>query len=162
VTIADTVLDTEHTMRPYCDPYPYPPELLEGFQSHGLAEHVTIAESVLDAEHIMAPGSFLNKILEIPDHSVFQSIDPQCFDAPSHSLAEHVTIADPVLDDDPVLLTIEPQRLDFQSLPLASTPPTPQDWETYRHIFTQLYSLENKPLKEVQRIMAEQYQFHAT
>jgi len=127
--------------------------------SHSLIEHVTMADSVLDAEYAMVPQSFLNRILEIPEDPVLRNIEPQCLDVQSHILATHVTIAD---HEDPVLPSIELQRLDVQSLPLANTPPTPQDWEAYRHIFTQLYSLDNKPLKEVQRIMAEQYQFHAT
>jgi hypothetical protein len=131
-------------------------------QSHSLNKHVTMADSVLDAERAMTLWPFLNRISEVPEDLVPRTIEPQRLDVQSHSLAEHVTIDGPLLHDDPVLPGIEPQRYDVQSLPLANTPPTPQDWEAYRHIFTQLYSLDNKPLKEVQRIMAEQYQFHAT
>lgn len=41
-------------------------------------------------------------------------------------------------------------------------PSSRQDWERHRHIFTQLYHTEERPLKEVMQIMRERYQFHAT
>jgi hypothetical protein len=118
-----------------------------------------MANSVLDAEQTMAPRASFNRN---PEDPVLRSIESQRLDVQSHSLAEHGAVAVSVLDDDPILPSIEPQCLDVRNLLLASKPPTPQDWEAYRHIFTQLYSLDNKPLKEVQRIMAEQYQFNAT
>ena len=37
-----------------------------------------------------------------------------------------------------------------------------RDWEGYRGIITRLYSEENRPLKEVVHIMAQEYDFHAT
>lgn len=49
-----------------------------------------------------------------------------------------------------------------QVLPPPNDPPTRRDWEAYRAIFTQLYRAENKPLKEVMSIMADQYGFKAT
>jgi hypothetical protein len=49
-----------------------------------------------------------------------------------------------------------------QVLPLPSDPPTRQDWEAYRAIFTQLYRTENRSLKEVMSVMADQYKFKAT
>ena len=171
--MADSVLNAEHPMafQPSFDTIS---EILEDpvlrniepqrhdVQSRSLANHVSMTDSVLDAEYTMAFRPYSDTISNIPEDPVLQSIKPQRLDVQSHSLAKHVTMADSVLDDDPVLPSIEPQRLNVQSLPLASKPPTPQDWEAYRKIFTQLYSLDNKPLKEVQRIMAEQYQFHAT
>jgi hypothetical protein len=171
--MADSVLDAKHPMalQPSFDTIS---EILEDpvlrsiepqrldVQSRSLANHVTIPHSLLDAEHTMAFRPYFDTISNIPEDPVLRSIEPEHLDVQSHSLAKHVTMADPVLDDDPILPSIEPQRLNVQSLPLASKPPTPQDWEAYRCIFTQLYSLDNKPLKEVQRIMAEQYQFHAT
>jgi hypothetical protein len=41
-------------------------------------------------------------------------------------------------------------------------PPTAQDWEDIRHIFTQLYSVENQELKAVMRILQVKHGFHAT
>jgi len=49
-----------------------------------------------------------------------------------------------------------------QVLPPPSNPPTRQDWEAYRTIFTELYRTENRSLKEVISIMADQYNFKAT
>jgi hypothetical protein len=49
-----------------------------------------------------------------------------------------------------------------QVLPPPSNPPTRQDWEAYRAIFTQLYRIENRSLKEVISVMANQYNFKAT
>jgi hypothetical protein len=37
-----------------------------------------------------------------------------------------------------------------------------QDWERHRDIFTQLYQVEERPLKEVMQIMRDRYNFHAT
>jgi hypothetical protein len=49
------------------------------------------------------------------------------------------------------------------SLPFrGNTPPKPQDWEDIRPIFTQLYSVENKTLKSVMRILEDERGFHAT
>lgn len=41
-------------------------------------------------------------------------------------------------------------------------PPTAQDWEEIRPIFTQLYSVENKELKAVMRILESERGFYAT
>ncbi|MCJ1401220.1 hypothetical protein MMC11_004432 [Xylographa trunciseda] len=43
-----------------------------------------------------------------------------------------------------------------------SDPPTAQDWEDYREIFTKLYRAEGKKLKDVKKIMEERYSFCAT
>lgn len=50
----------------------------------------------------------------------------------------------------------------IQVLPPPSDPPTRRDWEAYRTIFTHLYRTENRSLKEVMSIMADQYKFKAT
>ncbi|KAH6671171.1 hypothetical protein B0J14DRAFT_656155 [Halenospora varia] len=50
----------------------------------------------------------------------------------------------------------------IQVLPQPSDPPTRRDWEAYRTIFTHLYRTENRSLKEVMSIMADQYKFKAT
>jgi hypothetical protein len=50
----------------------------------------------------------------------------------------------------------------IQVLAPPSNPPTRQDWEVYRTIFTQLYRTENRKLKEVMSIMEAQYSFKAT
>ncbi len=49
-----------------------------------------------------------------------------------------------------------------QILSLPSHPPTRQDWENHRTIFTRLYRTEDRSLKEVMSIMADQYKFKAT
>ena len=36
------------------------------------------------------------------------------------------------------------------------------EWETWRPLVTQLYLTEDKTLKMVQRILADEYGFHAT
>jgi hypothetical protein len=46
-------------------------------------------------------------------------------------------------------------------LPIPDRHPTAEDWRACRHIFTQLYSVENKTLPEVIGIMKEQYHFRA-
>jgi len=46
--------------------------------------------------------------------------------------------------------------------PPAKYPPTSQDWENHRHIFTRLYSFENKTLDQVMEVMKNDYQFKAT
>lgn len=38
----------------------------------------------------------------------------------------------------------------------------PFDWDLHRDFITQLYMIDDYPLKEVERIMREQFQFHAT
>ena len=48
------------------------------------------------------------------------------------------------------------------ALPPPSYPPTAKDWEAYRPLFTQLYSTENRTLKEVMDILRTQYNFRAT
>jgi len=50
----------------------------------------------------------------------------------------------------------------IQVLPPPSNPPTRQDWEDYRTIFTELYRTKNRSLKDVVSIMADQYNFKAT
>jgi len=49
-----------------------------------------------------------------------------------------------------------------QVLPQPSNPPTRQDWEAHRTIFTELYRTKSRSLKEVISIMADQYNFKAT
>ncbi|KAH8679615.1 hypothetical protein BGZ60DRAFT_400330 [Tricladium varicosporioides] len=49
-----------------------------------------------------------------------------------------------------------------QVLPSPSNPPTRQDWGVYRAIFTRLYCTENRSLREVITIMADQHNFKAT
>lgn len=41
-------------------------------------------------------------------------------------------------------------------------PPSQKDWESYRGIFTQLYQIEEKPLKVVKELLETQYGFKAT
>lgn len=50
----------------------------------------------------------------------------------------------------------------IQVLATPNDPPTRQDWEAYRAIFTQLYRAENRSLKDVVSFMADQYSFKAT
>jgi hypothetical protein len=43
-----------------------------------------------------------------------------------------------------------------------SYPPSRNDWDTYRPIFTQLYQVEDKPLKVVKELLEAHYGFKAT
>jgi hypothetical protein len=52
--------------------------------------------------------------------------------------------------------------LDQPLLPVPSYPLSRNDWESYRAIFTQLYQVENKPLKVVKELLEAQYGFKAT
>jgi hypothetical protein len=52
------------------------------------------------------------------------------------------------------------QRVD-RDLPIPNRHPTAEDWQAYRSIFTQLYKVEDKTLKEVMGVMREQYHFRA-
>jgi hypothetical protein len=47
-------------------------------------------------------------------------------------------------------------------VPAPEYPPSPKDWESYRGIFTQLYQIEEKPLKAVKELLETQYGFKAT
>jgi len=46
--------------------------------------------------------------------------------------------------------------------PLPNYPPTAEDWQTHRAIFTQLYNIENRTLKDVMQIMEGRFGFRAT
>jgi hypothetical protein len=46
--------------------------------------------------------------------------------------------------------------------PVPKYPPTAKDWENYRSIITQMYSVENRTLKDVMEIMKKRYTFRAT
>jgi Clr5 domain len=52
--------------------------------------------------------------------------------------------------------------LDQPLLPVPSYPPSRNDWDSYRAIFTQLYQVEDKPLKVVKELLEAQYGFKAT
>lgn len=58
-------------------------------------------------------------------------------------------------------LDVEIQDNAAQNPPPPSYPPTSIDLYAYQDIFTRLYSVENKPLREVREIMEEQYGFRA-
>lgn len=47
-------------------------------------------------------------------------------------------------------------------LPVPASPPTQRDWDNYRNIFTQLYQVEERPLKEVKELLEQHYGFKAT
>lgn len=49
-----------------------------------------------------------------------------------------------------------------QNLPLPSRPPTLEDWNAYRGIFTTLYREENRTLSRTKEIMRNRYGFHAS
>jgi hypothetical protein len=49
-----------------------------------------------------------------------------------------------------------------QSLPVPRRPPTLEDWNAYRAIFTTLYREENKTLSRTKEIMKNIYGFHAS
>lgn len=46
-------------------------------------------------------------------------------------------------------------------LPVPSNPPTVQDWQSFRPLFTRLYKDENRPWKEVQAILERDHGFKA-
>lgn len=52
--------------------------------------------------------------------------------------------------------------LDQPLLPVPSYPPSRNDWDSYRAIFTQLYQVEDKPLKVAKELLEAQYGFKAT
>jgi hypothetical protein len=47
-------------------------------------------------------------------------------------------------------------------LPRPNYPPSQRDWDAHRTLFTRLYQVEERPLKEVMEIMKDRYQFRAT
>lgn len=47
-------------------------------------------------------------------------------------------------------------------LPAPAYPPTQQDWDNYRDIFTRLYQVQDRPLKEVKELLEQHYGFKAT
>jgi hypothetical protein len=44
----------------------------------------------------------------------------------------------------------------------SGVPPTAEEWERHRSLFTRLYVGENTTLKEVRQILARDHGFHAT
>ncbi len=56
---------------------------------------------------------------------------------------------------------VGPRQPVDRDLPIPNRRPTAEDWLAYRRIFTQLYKVENKTLREVMNIMKEQYRFRA-
>jgi hypothetical protein len=61
-----------------------------------------------------------------------------------------------------VVLSTGPRDGNIDGLPMPSNPPTSQDWNLYQDVFTQLYSHEDLPLKEVRIIMEQRYKFYAS
>jgi hypothetical protein len=59
------------------------------------------------------------------------------------------------------VIASEFQRQD-QNLPVPSRPPTLEDWNAYRAIFTTLYREENRTLGRTKEIMRNRYGFHAS
>ena len=47
-------------------------------------------------------------------------------------------------------------------LPIPSRPPTCQDWQAYRVVFTLLYRTEGRSLRKTKAILQERYGFQAT
>jgi hypothetical protein len=92
-----------------------------------------------------------------------QTNNPYCyaqFDPPGG-------ICDPpnpqAFDNGEVLMLDEPYHAYERSLrPVPEYPPSQKDWESYRGIFTQLYQVEEKPLKVVKELLETQYGFKAT
>ena len=52
--------------------------------------------------------------------------------------------------------------LDEPPLPVPKYPPSRDDWDRYRAIFTHLYQVEEKPLKAAKELLEVQYGFKAT
>jgi hypothetical protein len=50
----------------------------------------------------------------------------------------------------------------WPQLPTPEYPPTQRDWDNYRSIFTELYQVEDRPLKEVKYLLERYYGFKAT
>jgi hypothetical protein len=66
-------------------------------------------------------------------------------------------------DNGEVLILDEPYHAyDRSFAPIPEYPPSLRDWESYRGIFTQLYQVEEKPLKVVKELLETQYGFKAT
>jgi hypothetical protein len=66
-------------------------------------------------------------------------------------------------DNGDILMPDDPYHAyDKALVPVPEYPPSPKDWESYRGIFTQLYQVEEKPLKAVKELLETQYGFKAT
>jgi hypothetical protein len=50
----------------------------------------------------------------------------------------------------------------WPQLPTPGYPPTQRDWDNYRNIFTELYQVEDRPLKTVKEVLKQHYGFKAT
>jgi hypothetical protein len=62
-----------------------------------------------------------------------------------------------------MLIPDEPYHAYNRALvPVPEYPPSRNDWERYRGIFTRLYQVEGKPLKAVRELLETQYSFKAT
>jgi hypothetical protein len=68
---------------------------------------------------------------------------------------EPVNVDPPRLSECPV---VQP----WPQLPVPESPPTQRDWDNYRSTFTQLYQVEERPLKEVKELLEQHYGFKAT
>jgi hypothetical protein len=78
------------------------------------------------------------------------------------SPSSHPNLAIQTRDGSQVVnVAVDPHQPADRDLPIPNRRPTAEDWQAYRNIFTQLYKVENKTLKEVMGVMREQYHFRA-
>ena len=59
------------------------------------------------------------------------------------------------MDQNPALTPMHPKHQ-------VRRPPSAQDWEERREVVQRLYYTEGKPLREVMKIMKDEYGFYAT
>lgn len=92
-----------------------------------------------------------------------QTNNPYCY-AQFDLQDGHYDLSNPQAPDNGAMLMFdEPYHTyDRALVPVPEYPPTRKDWESYRGIFTQLYQVEEKPLKTVKELLETQYGFKAT
>lgn len=67
------------------------------------------------------------------------------------------------IDSGSLTTDMSPQRITgVRQMAGASVPRTKEEWDSHRTVITRLYSEQDLPLREVQRIMESQYKFKAT
>lgn len=79
----------------------------------------------------------------------------QLHDAGSISPQRSVDTLQPILST-PIVASDPPKP------PVPNIPPTAADWDSYRTIFTQLYAVQGKTLRETMQVMQYLYKFQAT
>jgi hypothetical protein len=105
--------------------------------------------------HAIISGKDMDSAVEVPFRG-------QLVVCGQPSPSSHPNLAIQTRDGSQVVnVAVDPHRPVYRDLPLPNRRPTAEDWQAYRNIFTQLYKVENKTLKDVMGVMREQYHFRA-